>query len=215
VVVSLCGGHLLGCRLFVAFVLIRFEVLALELMNLIPVGGVRDVEVKHRPDESEAAGLAWDRPMTLVRRLTSPSDRSSRFVDRMKGGRCCPCRATVSAAGGVRGGEYGAAVRDGGVRKQTWSGRPFLFDGLRARVCGWPPLRLARVRCERGSVGVVLPACCFTDPINGEGGEGSDQEVRRLDVHREFAQVAIWQDGLVRQAGQIAATPGGAEAVRR
>ena len=28
-----------------------------------------------------------------------------------------------------------------------------------------------------------------------------------LDVHREFAQVAIWEDGLVRQAGQIAATP--------
>jgi transposase len=26
-------------------------------------------------------------------------------------------------------------------------------------------------------------------------------------VHREFAQVAIWQDGLVRQAGQIALTP--------
>jgi transposase len=26
-------------------------------------------------------------------------------------------------------------------------------------------------------------------------------------VHREFAQVAIWQDGLVRQAGQIAMTP--------
>src|SRR5256885_3176382 len=28
-----------------------------------------------------------------------------------------------------------------------------------------------------------------------------------LDVHREFAQVAIWQDGLVRQAGRIATTP--------
>src|SRR3954469_4922036 len=28
-----------------------------------------------------------------------------------------------------------------------------------------------------------------------------------LDVHREFAQVAIWQDGVVRQAGRIAATP--------
>ena len=28
-----------------------------------------------------------------------------------------------------------------------------------------------------------------------------------LDVHREFAQVAIWQDGVVRQAGQIATTP--------
>jgi transposase len=30
-----------------------------------------------------------------------------------------------------------------------------------------------------------------------------------LDVHREFAQVAIWQDGQVRQAGRIAATPEG------
>jgi transposase len=30
-----------------------------------------------------------------------------------------------------------------------------------------------------------------------------------LDVHREFGQVAIWQDGLVRQAGQIAMTPEG------
>jgi transposase len=28
-----------------------------------------------------------------------------------------------------------------------------------------------------------------------------------LDVHREFAQVAVWEDGLVRQAGQIATTP--------
>jgi transposase len=28
-----------------------------------------------------------------------------------------------------------------------------------------------------------------------------------LDVHREFAQVAIWENGLVRQAGQIATTP--------
>ena len=32
-----------------------------------------------------------------------------------------------------------------------------------------------------------------------------------LDVHRDFAQVAIWQDGLVRQAGQIAMT---VEAIR-
>jgi hypothetical protein len=27
-----------------------------------------------------------------------------------------------------------------------------------------------------------------------------------LDVHRDFAQVAIWQDGLVRQAGRIDTT---------
>jgi transposase len=33
-----------------------------------------------------------------------------------------------------------------------------------------------------------------------------------LDVHREFAQVAVWEDGLVRQAGQIAATPEGIRA---
>lgn len=28
-----------------------------------------------------------------------------------------------------------------------------------------------------------------------------------LDVHREFAEVAIWDDGVVRSAGQIATTP--------
>ena len=28
-----------------------------------------------------------------------------------------------------------------------------------------------------------------------------------LDVHREFAEVAIWQKGVVRSAGQIATTP--------
>ena len=32
-----------------------------------------------------------------------------------------------------------------------------------------------------------------------------------LDVHREFAQIAVWEDGRVRQAGQIALT---AEALR-
>ena len=33
-----------------------------------------------------------------------------------------------------------------------------------------------------------------------------------LDVHREFAQVAVWEDGVVRQAGQIATTPDGLRA---
>jgi transposase len=28
-----------------------------------------------------------------------------------------------------------------------------------------------------------------------------------LDVHRDFARVAIWEDGRVRQAGRIDATP--------
>jgi transposase len=33
-----------------------------------------------------------------------------------------------------------------------------------------------------------------------------------LDVHREFAQIAVWEDGIVRQAGQIATTPEGMRA---
>src|SRR3954451_24690930 len=33
-----------------------------------------------------------------------------------------------------------------------------------------------------------------------------------LDVHREFAQVAIWQNGLVTQAGRFATTPEGVRA---
>ena len=33
-----------------------------------------------------------------------------------------------------------------------------------------------------------------------------------LDVHREFAQVAIWQGGLVSQAGRFATTPEGVRA---
>ncbi|HEX4035319.1 MAG TPA: transposase, partial [Solirubrobacteraceae bacterium] len=30
-----------------------------------------------------------------------------------------------------------------------------------------------------------------------------------VDVHREFAQVAVWEDGLVRQVGRVPATPEG------
>jgi transposase len=33
-----------------------------------------------------------------------------------------------------------------------------------------------------------------------------------LDVHREFAQVAIWEDGVVRQSGRFATTPEGVRA---
>src|SRR3954467_8609685 len=33
-----------------------------------------------------------------------------------------------------------------------------------------------------------------------------------LDVHREFAQVAVWQGGLVWQAGRFATTPEGVRA---
>ena len=59
-VVSLGGGHLLGDVLLVAFVADALEVLAFELGELDAVGGVADVEVKHGPDEREAAGLAGE-----------------------------------------------------------------------------------------------------------------------------------------------------------
>jgi hypothetical protein len=74
-------------------------------------------------------------------------------------------------AGGVRPGEYGATVRDRGIREQTQVGQAVLRSMGFEPVRTWPPLRIG------------------------------------LDVHREFAQVAIWERGQVRQAGQIATTP--------
>jgi transposase len=43
----------------------------------------------------------------------------------------------------------------------------------------------------------------------------SERSTRRfigLDVHRDFAQVAIWEDGVVRQSGRFATTPEGVRA---
>ena len=79
-VVSLCGCHLLRGRPFGAFVAHPLEALAVELVEVDAVGLVGDEEVEDGPDEREAAGFAGKRPITLVRRLTSPSDLSSRFV---------------------------------------------------------------------------------------------------------------------------------------
>ena len=46
-------------------------------------------------------------------------------------------------------------------------GQADLLDELRARVSSWPPLRPARLRRERGSVGVVLPAAPSTQAAGG------------------------------------------------
>jgi hypothetical protein len=81
VVVGLCRGHLLAAGVVMFLVSHGLWALALELGELDAVGGVGDVEVEYGPDEREAAGLAGDWPITLVRRLTSPSDLSSRLVD--------------------------------------------------------------------------------------------------------------------------------------
>jgi transposase len=62
------------------------------------------------------------------------------------------------------------------------------------------------MRFERGSVGVVCPpAASAIDP--GDEVSVVSRRCIGLDVHRDFAQVAIWQDGLVRQAGRIETTP--------
>src|SRR6266540_6879539 len=76
--------------------------------------------------------------------------------------------------------------------------------GFEPVLVTWPPLRLARMRCERGSVGVVCPPALPYQPLVGR------RSMRRcigLDVDREFAEVAIWQDGIVRSAGRIETTP--------
>ena len=46
-------------------------------------------------------------------------------------------------------------------------GQAVVYDELRARVSSWPPLRLARLRRERGSVGVVSPAAPDREPMGG------------------------------------------------
>src|SRR3954453_10433902 len=63
------------------------------------------------------------------------------------------------------------------------------------------------MRRERESVGVVCPPAA--SPCRSARWEVRIVTRRcfGLDVHREFMQVAIWQDGLVRQAGQVPTTP--------
>jgi hypothetical protein len=66
------GGHLLVGGLFVFFVADVLEALAVECVEVDAVGLVGQKEIEDRPDEGQAAVLA--REITLVRRLTSPSD---------------------------------------------------------------------------------------------------------------------------------------------
>ena len=83
-------------------------------------------------------------------------------------------------------------------------GGPFLHGGLRARVSSWLPLRLVRLRRERVSVGVV-PSQRFPLSIEQKGVVGVVRYIG-MDVHREFAQLAVVEDGLVRDDGRIAVT---------
>ena len=46
--------------------------------------GTGDDEVDDRPGEGQAGRLLGEAPITLVRRRTSPSERSSGFVERRR-----------------------------------------------------------------------------------------------------------------------------------
>src|SRR3954463_1924594 len=105
----------------------------------------------------------------------------------------CPCRP---------GPGLGSVDWDRGLRENAgWAGR--LRDGrVGARAFSWPPLRLAWLRCERGSVDVVCPP--LLPSVDDE-----EDRVRAvaLDVHRDFCEVAIVAEGRVRSAGRIQARP--------
>ena len=90
------------------------------------------------------------------------------------------------------------------------AGRP-LNDGLRARAVIWPPLRLARMRCERGSVVAVLPASSRESRQRG----GRPMRVVGLDIHRVFAEAVMLDDGTdpaARPGRHDARAPGGVRA---
>ena len=55
------------------------------------------------------------------------------------------------------------------------------------------------MRCERGSVGVVLPASSRSTVKNGDTG----MRIIGLDIHRAFAEAVAWKDGKLSRLGRI------------
>src|SRR3954470_3980384 len=76
-----------------------------------------------------------------------------------------------------------------------WVGRSWTM-GVGARAFQWPPLRLARLRCERGSVDVVLPTASPIDRrrrggrVEGSGVGRSPRLLRGRDRRGRRAAVA-------------------------
>src|SRR5438132_11804318 len=86
----------------------------------------------------------------LIRRLNSSWSRSIALVTGMR-------IAVRSRSAGIDlVPAYGATIRDEGHWEHA-SGQADTHHEPRARVSSWPPLRPTRLRCERGSVVVVLP----------------------------------------------------------
>jgi transposase len=70
----------------------------------------------------------------------------------------------------------------------------------RIRRCRFAhPLPIGNSRSWKGETAMV-----GTKPLDASG---SGRRCIGLDVHRDFAQVAIWQDGVVTQVGKFATTP--------
>ena len=74
-----------------------------------------------------------------------------------------------------------------------------------------PVALCARIRRCRFAHPLPIEKVPFVERGNAMPGTSTRVKSARrcigLDVHREFAQVAIWQDGQVSQAGRFAARP--------
>jgi len=105
---------------------------------------------EQRADEAHDRRLVWEDGDDVGAPLDLAVEAFERICNRYVIGGCPDRRPRDPGRSVALPGSWGP-----GARK---AGRPLTFDELRARVCKWPPLRLTRLRCERGSVVVVLPA---------------------------------------------------------
>src|SRR3954465_11386608 len=107
-------------------------------------------------------------------------------------------KAPVTSGAGLR---FRATGTRGFRENAGWAGR--FGRWASSPSFPWPPLRLARLRCERGSVDVVCP------PVLPFVADSEEDEVRAvaLDVHRDFCEVAILAEGRLRSAGRIQTRP--------
>ncbi len=97
--------------------------------------------------------------------------------------------------------------RDRDFLGRTQCGQAVLDDGLRARAFRWPPLRLAPI-VPRARIRLCRFARCFSRSLNAR--RLAVKEIGRaigLNVHLDFCEIAICEDGKVRSAGRVASTP--------
>src|SRR5262245_4844261 len=89
----------------------------------------------------------------------------------------------------------GSLCRGRGLLMGDADGQAVLTDELRARRCSWPPLRLAP-----GCAESTNPSMSRSPPRSRIVDERRVMRAFGLDVHRDFCEVAIAEDGEVRSA---------------